>query len=387
MHRHLRFGKRSLRVGFLILIWSLLQFLYGQPLPPVSGDDWGLKIVIFEVGQADAAVALTPNGDAAVIDIGRTIAQGRQIGDYLLDADQNGVESIAEVLFVIASHYDADHIGGAAGLSERVQILRAYDQGPSAKRDALNLNTVYSRYVRAVGDLDGDGFQGEGEEDFVRHRAYPGLSLRLGHHPAVQLLVLSVNGNTFGLDHDLDLDPSSESIDENPGSVALFVRFGHFEYLSCGDATSDDWKYDPDTEEQLIAANAIPGGDDIDVLKVNHHGSDTSTGQRFVTTIQAELAIISTDLTNHRLPKLTTLRVLEMNNTQVLVTGQATEENGDFHQSQHAFDDGFVPSGSMFRDRQGRITILVASDGNRYTVRAEGGFQQTFSAVDTENEP
>jgi beta-lactamase superfamily II metal-dependent hydrolase len=72
----------------------------------------------------------------------------------------------------------------------------------------------------------------------------------------------------------------------------------------------------------VIHANAIPGGHDIDVLKVAHHGSDTSSGKLFVESLRPELAIISSDRTTHRLPKLTSIKVLENTNATVLVTGR-----------------------------------------------------------------
>ena len=56
---------------------SLAQAFIGlesKTLAPVSQDrdEWGLKIVVFDVGRADAILLLAPNGDAALIDTGKT---------------------------------------------------------------------------------------------------------------------------------------------------------------------------------------------------------------------------------------------------------------------------------------------------------------------------
>jgi len=67
---------------------------------------------------------------------------------------------------------------------------------------------------------------------------------------------------------------------------------------------------------------------------------------------------------------------------QVLVTGKATDDNGNYHDSKHSFDDGFVPPPGSVRDQQGNITILVSNDGQRYTVTSAAGFSATYSAVD-----
>ena len=54
-----------------------------------------------------------------------------------------------------------------------------------------------------------------------------------------------MSGNTNRSQHDLDLDLSNTDRDENPGSIISLIRYGDFEYLTTGDATSDDWKENP----------------------------------------------------------------------------------------------------------------------------------------------
>ena len=68
---------------------SLAQAFIGlesKTLAPVSQDrdEWGLKIVVFDVGQADAILLLAPNGDAAFIDTGKTAEHADNNADYLL---------------------------------------------------------------------------------------------------------------------------------------------------------------------------------------------------------------------------------------------------------------------------------------------------------------
>lgn len=62
-------------------------------LSPVTSNagDWGLKIVVLNVGQADAVLVLTPNGDVCLIDAGKTNAAGKKIADYLASKTLNSV--------------------------------------------------------------------------------------------------------------------------------------------------------------------------------------------------------------------------------------------------------------------------------------------------------
>lgn len=354
------------------LTWILVLLVFSlgaYATPPVGEDDWGLKIVIFDVGQADAALLLTPDGHAALIDMGKTKSQGKTIAQYLASKTSNGAASMGALDLLFCSHYDADHIGGASGLNGQIAVSAAYDQGPSAGRDALSNSTFYSRYVKYVGDPNGNGRKDAGEPGFVRHRAEPGETFTLGESGAVKIRVLSVRGDTAGNAYDLPLDPADRDIDENPGCLTQLITLNDFEYLSMGDATSDDWKNEPDTEEALISADAIPGGPDIDVLKVGHHGSDTSTGKRFAGSIRPEVAIISSDLAKDNLPKLTSIKVLDVNKAEVLVTGRARDKDGRFHQSTNAYDDDYEPV--RLRDEVGTVTIRISPDGSKYTVTCE----------------
>lgn len=355
-----------MRFPVFALVFLLPLLSLAQPLTPVSPTNWGLKIVVFTVGQADAAVFITPDGRTAISDMGEHFEDGKLIADFLLGAE-NGVGPISTVPYLFVSHYDSDHIGGASGLNGRITAQAAYDQGPSKKRDAKTTKTVYGKYVRYVGDLNGNGIQDGNEANFARNKAIAGRKFSLSGNTSIK--ILSVNGDTEGSCCDLPLDPSNKRIDENPGSVILLVSLGEFRYLTTGDASSDDWKREPDTEEALIHANAL-GGKRVSILKVSHHGSDTSSGKVFIESVLPQLAIISSDYKSiHRLPKLTTLKILEMNNAQVLVTGRATNPAGKYHQSKNKFDDGFKPKHTI--DKVGSITILVAKDGSKFSVTTE----------------
>ena len=375
-------------VAFCFL--AMIGLLWAEELAPVTDEDWGLKLVIFDVGQADAALLLTPDGDAALVDMGKTGTHGRKIATYLSHKAQNRVSNIDTLHYLFASHYDGDHIGGAPGLSAgKIKVLEAYDQGPSAMREPENPQTVYAHYVRYIGDINGDGAKEGNEPAFVRHKAVHGRVLPLGHDGKVKILILSAAGDTSGTAWDLPQDPSLEGIkDENPGSLIMLVTLNEFEYLTTGDATSDDWKKEePDTEEAIIGAHAIPGGDDIDVLKVSHHGSDTSSGRVFISHTKPEVAIINANSpeTTHNLPKLTSIKILEDNGAEVLVTGSARGKNGQYNQSKNGFDDNYTPRRLL--DNQGTITILVDKVGLRYTVRCENdpSFIRTYSARDSDD--
>ena len=383
--------------ALFVPISSLAQLFVGlesKTLAPVVQEpgDWGLKIVVFDVGQADVILLLAPNGDATLIDTGKTTKHGMLIADYLRDASLNGVGELTTVELLYSTHYDADHIGGLPMLVERnIRIKKAYDQGPSAMR-SLHTDkenpTVYSKYLNAVGDPDGDNLPDPDESQFIRHKVAYGETETMGPLDKVKIRCVGVRGDTEGNSNDLDLDLSrvGRSLDKNAGSIALLVRLGEFELYTAGDQTSERWKGKPRAEEAVLDSGAIPGGNDIDVLKVSHHGSDTSTGDRLADEMLPEVAIISTKYTRgDKLPKRIVLKQLEENRSYVLITGKGRGPDDRFAESVKTNeDDTFTPSAAAVFDAQGDVTVLVSRDGSRYTVTGRE-FSLTFSARDVDN--
>ena len=344
-------------------------------LEPISSEagEWGLKIVVFDVGQADAILLLAPNGDVAAIDTGKTKKHARKIADYLDNARVNGVGKLKTINQLYSTHYDRDHIGGLR-LNETINGKPIFSE-------------YYEKYLKAVGDFDGDSVRDTDERNFVRHRIEHGDTQFFGSSNNVEILCVSVRGDTAGDMHDINLDPKNgtKSFDENPGSIALLVRLGEFEFYTAGDQTSGQWKKKlHEIEEAVLDSGAIPGGNDIDVLKVSHHGSDTSTGTKLAEQLLPEVAIISTEHSGAKLPKKIVLKQLEDNRSYVLITGNGKKDDGSFADSSTKFDDSYTPSTSAIFNCQGDITILVSPNGDRYTVNGNN-FSKTFSALDCDN--
>ena len=81
-----------------------------------SGDEefkWGLHIVIFDVGQADAIAIVAPNEDVVLIDAGKLKRDSQKVAEFLLDLEANRVgKPLDEAKLAFVTHYDEDHMGG-----------------------------------------------------------------------------------------------------------------------------------------------------------------------------------------------------------------------------------------------------------------------------------
>lgn len=214
---------------------------------PYSG---GVEMHVLDVGQGDAILLRTDRGRWIVFDAGR-IWQGGDAGrstiiPYIM---QRG----GTVLSFVLSHAHADHVGGAASVMKALHPATFWDsafpQGSGVYDDALHA-------ARASG--------------VAWHRVHAGDSL-----------TFDGVGVRF-------LAPDSawtESLsDPNSASTITLVEYGTTRFLLVGDAEGpeEDWLLDH-ARDDLHA----------DVLKVGHHGSSTSSSDRFLAAVNPSLALVS----------------------------------------------------------------------------------------------
>jgi beta-lactamase superfamily II metal-dependent hydrolase len=155
--------------------------------------------------------------------------------------------------YFVASHYDADHIGCADEILARWPAqVAVIDRGPTNPPSTQ----TYARYASAVAS--------------ARQTAVLGQEVVLGVGGPT-LTVMAVNGNGRSL-------PAS---DQNDRGVVWRLSYGAFDALFGGDISS--------TMESDIVADV----GQVEVYKVHHHGSRTSSSQPFVTSLRPKVATLS----------------------------------------------------------------------------------------------
>ncbi|MEO5902673.1 MAG: DNA internalization-related competence protein ComEC/Rec2 [Gemmatimonadaceae bacterium] len=220
--------------------------------PPYSG---GVEMHVLDVGQGDAILVRTDRGRWIVFDAGR-IWQGGDAGrstiiPYVM---RRGGTVVSFVL----SHAHADHVGGAASLMKALHPDTFWDsafpQGSGVYDDALHA-------ARASG--------------VAWHRVHAGDSLTFD---GVGVRFLAP-----------DSAWTASLSDPNSASTIALVEYGSTRFLLVGDAEGP--------EEDWLLEHAR---DDLhaDVLKVGHHGSSTSSSDRFLAAVNPSLAVISVGASN-----------------------------------------------------------------------------------------
>ena len=207
-----------------------------ESIPVIPGEE--LVVYVFDVGQADC-ILLSCGGEYMIIDAGNN-------PDGKLIVKQLQSMGITEIKYAVGTHTHEDHIGGLD------KVINAFDVGvlymPSNEYDSA----TYRDVVKAAQAKNIDKIAPE-----------IGYVFYLG----------SAKCEVMAIDN--------ENEDPNLTSIIIEVTYGNNKFLFTGDAEIEN-------EEKRL-------WNDIDVLKVGHHGSSTSTGEDFMEQIQPEIALISAD--------------------------------------------------------------------------------------------
>nr|MBQ8243605.1 MBL fold metallo-hydrolase [Oscillospiraceae bacterium] len=210
----------------------------------VSGD--GLTVHFIDVGQADCAL-LECGGEYMIIDGGNK-EDGQLVISYL---QQQGVEELSAV---VCTHAHEDHVGGLPS------VLAVYPTG-----------AVYAPTRTYASNVFDDFLYYTDQQRLEVTIPQPGDAFLLGE---AQVTVLG---------------PVQSYAETNDTSIILRVDYGENSFLFTGDmevAAENDMLdfWDRSGNAAIL---------DVDVLKVGHHGSDTSTGYRFLNAVMPEYAVIS----------------------------------------------------------------------------------------------
>jgi beta-lactamase superfamily II metal-dependent hydrolase len=226
------------------------------------------EVHFINTGNSDAI--LIKEGDKAALIDGGDNDDEELLVNYL---KEQGVESL-EYLF--ATHPHADHIGGLDAVVDNIPIKNVYVSN---------------------GDADTKTYK-----DFINALSNKGLS------PSVPLL-----GSEFKLENStFKVLSVANTDDKNNNSLVLLYTNGEDKFLFMGDAESE-------IESSLKVEN-------IDVLKVGHHGSYTSSSPEFIKMTNPKYAVILVGENNkYGHPHIETMNTLKENNIEVHRTDECSD--------------------------------------------------------------
>ena len=242
-----RFRNGRIAMWLLVPAAFAASFAWSQAL---SRDDH-LRVVFFDVGQGDAVFIETPSGRQVVVDGGEhPLLMARLLGERMRFSDRH-------IDIVAASHPNSDHIGGL------LQVLERYDVGAVLERRIEYESATYEAWTRAVDEEQTQGAR----------------------------MIEASAGRVIMLDNDVRLEAlgpprvllRGTGSDADNASIVLRLVYGEVSFLLTGDVFA--------AGERAMLASGV--NLDSDVLKVPHHGSDTSSTPEFMSAVSPAVAVIS----------------------------------------------------------------------------------------------
>ena len=227
-----------------------------------------LKVHYLDVGQGDSIFIELPNNETMLIDAAE-FYQSEKIKNYLKNLNYQKID------YVIGTHPHTDHIGGLK------DIINTFEIGKIYMPKVVSTTKTYESLLMAIKD-----------KNLKINTAKAGTSII--DTDALKINILAPNNSTY--------------TELNNYSVVTKITYGSTKFLFMGDA-------------EKLSENEIKENVTADVIKIGHHGSNTSSSIDFIKKVNAKYGIISVGLNNkYNLPKEETITNWENSGTKIYLT-------------------------------------------------------------------
>ncbi len=241
-------NRQSRNIGFMVMVvivFGIAALVLQPSTPSIQG-----SMTMLNVGQGDSFLITAPSGAQLLIDGGKDskvlteLAKAMPAGDHSIDV-------------VMSTHPDSDHIGGLGLVLERYTVglyLTSQVVGDSGVFRDLN-NTLSEKGIASY---------------YVRR----GMTLALDDTTSFKILFP---------------DRDTTGWETNTASVVGRVQIGNASAIINGDS--------PISIEHYLVQKS-PQDLDVDIMKLGHHGSKTSSSEEYLRTASPTLALISAGVNN-----------------------------------------------------------------------------------------
>lgn len=222
----------------IFLLAGCTDAIKTEKIPVTAGHD--MRVHFIDVGQGDSILIESPNGKTMLVD-GGVKGAGQQVVSYLREL------GVSKLDIVVATHPDADHIGGLIPVLNSMTIEQFYDSGK------VHTSQTFEEMLMLID-----------EKNIPYDVPTPGDNIKFDEDVTVKVL----NAN-------------EQASDNNDASIVLKIVYGNVSFLLTGDAGIA-------LEKEMMQYDVS-----ATVLKAGHHGSNTSSSEDFIRAVKPEVTILS----------------------------------------------------------------------------------------------
>lgn len=236
-------------ISILLMLALACQLTPEPPPSPVSGRT--MRVIMFDIGQGDSMLIISPNRQTMLIDGGNSAEDGRRVILPYLKA--NGFDRLN---VMVLTHPDADHVGGLPEVLRNIPVDYVVSTGQ------VHTTQIYAEFLQEL----------KNARDQRGTRVIRGVAgAEIPFDEAVKVEV--VGPARSAVDGD----------DTNNASVVLRLTYGEVSVLLTGDAEQVEEQWMMDNKKPLKAQ----------ILKVSHHGSKTGSSDAFLKAVGVQVGLIS----------------------------------------------------------------------------------------------
>lgn len=252
-------------------VYAITSWKYKVGKPKLSARGEGeMRMHFIDVGQGDCTILELPDGKIALIDCGNgTVDSNKAVLRYL-----NALK-VDEIDYLIVTHADSDHAGGASEILKYKQVKRVFL--PLATPNNYEYDLLLAAVLQS-----GTAYSMVCPPDPSRVETF--MSVTDGEYPYTLAFLYPTTEM---------VDNGFDELKDNELSAVVWLDYQGVSTLFTGDAPTQ-------TENKLILDDTLGLFElygvtlsQTEILKVSHHGSDDATSQLLLDYLHAQTAIIS----------------------------------------------------------------------------------------------
>ncbi|HEX4594700.1 MAG TPA: MBL fold metallo-hydrolase [Bryobacteraceae bacterium] len=339
-----------MRNTFLVVIFLMAGPLLGAP--------GALEIYFVDVEGGGATLIVTPSGESLLADTGSPRPDDRDAKRIAQAAKLAGLKKLD---YVLITHFDSDHSGGAPALAKLIPVDRFLDHGDSIETNAPRDMERWKAYLSVASGKRTSPKPGD-------RVALKGVRLTIVSSNGA-VLAKAINGGKSNATLCKDAQQKDPDKTENARCLGFLLAFGKFTFLDLGDLTWD--------KEMELACPLNKLGM-VTLYQATMHGffNDRSGPPAHIDAILPQVVIVNNGARKGLLPPAYE-RIAKIPGIEDIWQNHLSLANDALHNTSQDRIANLEPTDEC----QGRwLKVRVESDGKYTVTNSRNNFSKTYTA-------